>query len=191
MGGSSSKNAERTRDRNTISAQRGRDVVHVSQLALALGWSTARVRAVDDILKPIRLADSTRVYHLDRALALIKVFDDMDAWNVVRAAHERRNERRRDARNFLRVQREVNAADPNGLLRIGVPSDEYDSEIREIVGWLPDCRTERQVRAKLQRLFVRKFTRSVAGPRPRYATLAKALYQTHVSRVTVLIGRKP
>ena len=191
MGDTSTKKTMRKRNPNKLPPRIGRDVVPINQLALALRWSTARVRAVDDILKPVRLADGMRVYHVDRALAFIKIFDDMEVWTAARVARERRNERQRDARNFVRVKREVHAADPIGLLRIGAPTDEYDSESSEIAGWLPDCRTERQVRARLHRLFVRQFTPRVAGPSATYATLAKALYQAHIARVTVLIGGKP
>jgi hypothetical protein len=40
-----------------------------------LGWSSARVRSVDDILHPTRLCDGTRVYDVDRVLFLVRVID--------------------------------------------------------------------------------------------------------------------
>jgi hypothetical protein len=41
-------------------------VVLIHQVAAALGWTTARVRSVDEILRPQRLADGSRAYDLER-----------------------------------------------------------------------------------------------------------------------------
>jgi len=148
--------------------------------ARALGWWTERFRAVDDLLKPIRVADGTRLYHVERALAFVGWMDDLNAWSDAREARLRRSAKRR---NFARVKRSVDAADPIALLRVGAPTDEYDSEVREIVRWLPECRTEREIHTKLHRLFVRRFTRRVAGPSDAYAELAKTLFSTPIATI--------
>src|SRR5689334_2020271 len=113
------RNSKRERNPNKLPPQIDREVVHIGQLARALGWSLARLRSADDILKPIRLSDGTRVCNIDRAMAFIKVFDDWESTRDVREARARRNERRSAARNLPLVRREVIAADPAGLLRIG------------------------------------------------------------------------
>ena len=40
-----------------------------------LGWSTARIRGIDDILRPFRLADGSRLYDVDRVLFLVCTLD--------------------------------------------------------------------------------------------------------------------
>lgn len=45
-------------------------------VARMLGWSTARVHGIDDILRPIRLADGMRAYDVDRVLFFVRVFDE-------------------------------------------------------------------------------------------------------------------
>lgn len=67
----------------------GEHVVLVHQIAHALGWSTARIRGVDDVLKPIRMADGTRAYDVDRALFFIRIFDELAAIVRAREAKER------------------------------------------------------------------------------------------------------
>lgn len=51
-------------------------VVPTHSVARMLGWSTARVRRVDDILRPIRLADGERMYDVDRVLFFVRVYDN-------------------------------------------------------------------------------------------------------------------
>ena len=51
-------------------------VVPVHAVARMLGWSTARVRGVDDILRPRRLADGSRVYDVERVLVFVHVIDN-------------------------------------------------------------------------------------------------------------------
>jgi hypothetical protein len=50
-------------------------VVPIHAVARMLGWSTARVRGVDDILRPLRLADGSRLYDVDRVLFLVYTLD--------------------------------------------------------------------------------------------------------------------
>lgn len=59
---------------------RSRHVVLVGQVAQMLGWSTARVRSIDEILNPMRLADGTRAYDVDRALAFVRHWDAFLLW---------------------------------------------------------------------------------------------------------------
>jgi hypothetical protein len=66
------------------------DLVLIGQLARALGWPTARVRGLDDLLKPIRLSDGSRAYNVDRAMGFVKHWDAFMAWSDARAARERR-----------------------------------------------------------------------------------------------------
>ena len=50
-------------------------VVPVHAVARMLGWSAARVRGVDDILRPTRASDGERLYAVDRALFFVYVMD--------------------------------------------------------------------------------------------------------------------
>lgn len=172
-----SASSNQRRNPNRLPPRRGREVVPISQVSAALRWSTARVRAVDDLLKPLRLPDGTRLYHVDRALTFIRWIDDLESWSAERGKRDRREQKRNAAQNLPLVRREVNASDPAGLLRIGAPPDEYESEIREIVGWLPYLGTERQVQFWLHRTFTRQFKPCVPGPLKMYAPLAKALFE--------------
>jgi hypothetical protein len=104
-----------TRNKNRLPPPRGDAVVLISQIAQALGWSTARLRKLDDLLKPMRLADGngTRAYHVDRALMFVDAVDGPVAWSAakaaeragVKAAREWRAQRRRAA-----VKRKAKAA---------------------------------------------------------------------------------
>lgn len=53
----------------------GKNVVPTHAVARMLGWSTTRVRSIDDILRPIRLADGSRAYDIDRVLCFVQVWD--------------------------------------------------------------------------------------------------------------------
>jgi hypothetical protein len=41
-----------------------------------LGWTAARVRSVDDIRRPRRLADGSRVYDVARVRFFVRVIDN-------------------------------------------------------------------------------------------------------------------
>jgi hypothetical protein len=64
-------------------------VVSLHQIARALGWSSPRVRSVDDLLKPTRLADGSRAYDMERALVFIQQIDAAEAFFAFREAQER------------------------------------------------------------------------------------------------------
>ena len=61
-------------------------VVLVQAVAQMLGWSTARVRSVDEILKPTRLSDGTRTraYDVDRVLFFVHTMDVMHSMPPLR-----------------------------------------------------------------------------------------------------------
>lgn len=50
-------------------------VVPTHAVARLLGWSTARVRRLDDLLRPIRLANGERAYGVERVLFLARTMD--------------------------------------------------------------------------------------------------------------------
>jgi hypothetical protein len=83
-----------------------------------------------------------------------------------------------DKQLHARVKRLVNDADPIGLLRAGAPRDEYLPEINEITRWIPEpqCRTITRTQEIIHRVFARWLGTQVAGPRPAYRELAKALH---------------
>ena len=54
-------------------------VVTTHAVARMIGWSTARVRRVDDVLKPTRVSDGSRLYDVDRVLFLVHTMDVMDS----------------------------------------------------------------------------------------------------------------
>jgi hypothetical protein len=82
-----------SRRRNRLPPQRGREVVTIGQLAKALGRSTAWLRTLDWLLKPIRLADGMRVYHVERALMFVGIYEGPAASSAARDAYEHRCER--------------------------------------------------------------------------------------------------
>jgi hypothetical protein len=60
--------------------------VPLHQIARALGWTSARVRSLDDLLKPTRMANGARAYDAERALAFIQIMDATDAFFAPRTA---------------------------------------------------------------------------------------------------------
>lgn len=83
---------------NRLPRARGNEVVLIGQVARALGWTTERVRGLDDLLRPIRLGDGARGYHVERAMVFIRQMDRFNAWSEARANRERRGERRKRRR---------------------------------------------------------------------------------------------
>ena len=60
---------------STMPPVTGEHVVTVHAVARMLGWSARRVRRLDDILRPIRLADGSRAYDVERVLFFVHVLD--------------------------------------------------------------------------------------------------------------------
>src|SRR5262245_57678582 len=75
-----------TRRRSTrLPPRRGSALIHIGHLAKTLDRPTAWIRRVDDILKPLILADGTRAYHLERAWMFVAIYDGPE---TCRAAYE-------------------------------------------------------------------------------------------------------
>lgn len=86
---------EWAKDHTRLPPPTWKHVVLLHQIARALGWSSARVRGVDDMLKPRRLAGSrTRVYDAERALVFIRWVDATRAFYAVRDRESSRLRRR-------------------------------------------------------------------------------------------------
>lgn len=71
-------------------------VVTVHAVARMLGWSTAKVRGVDDILKPTRLSDESRAYDVDRVLFFVQTMDVMDSLPPLRVVRISKKAPRRE-----------------------------------------------------------------------------------------------
>jgi hypothetical protein len=74
------------------------------------------------------------------------------------------------------VERAINQADPVGLLRIGAPSDEYTPEVGTVLPRLTSAKRRENVAAVLHEEFVRWFGADIAGPRERYDTPARLIW---------------
>jgi hypothetical protein len=74
------------------------------------------------------------------------------------------------------VERAINEADPIGLLQVGAPSDEYAPEVGTIVPRLASAERLDDVAAVLHEEFVRWFGAGIAGPRERYETPARLIW---------------
>lgn len=62
-------------NRNRMPLRRSKHVVLIHSVARLLGWSTARVRSVDGILRPMRRADGTRIYGIHRVRYFVHAID--------------------------------------------------------------------------------------------------------------------
>ena len=71
----------------------------------------------------------------------------------------------------------VNLADPLGLLAMGCPPDEYDSETTLITARVVRCTSEADLCADVWGIFVRQFDLSTAGSKEHYGALAAALWK--------------
>jgi hypothetical protein len=49
--------------------------VHIGHLARTVGRSTAWLRRLDDLLKPVLLGDGSRAYHVQRAWMFVAIYD--------------------------------------------------------------------------------------------------------------------
>ena len=66
----------RPRTSNRMPPVGTKHVVTIQAVARMLGWTTQRVRRIDDILRPTRAANGERVYDIDRALFLVETMDN-------------------------------------------------------------------------------------------------------------------
>ncbi len=67
----------------------------------------------------------------------------------------------------------LNKEDPIGLIEIGAPDDEYDSEISTILPKLKPCISVEELQAMIHAEFVKWFDENIAGPLERYRRIAK------------------
>lgn len=75
------------------------------------------------------------------------------------------------------VKQLINATDPIGLLALGCPDDEYESEINDIAEQVGDCCTVTEIEDLLHQTFVKWFDEAIAGDRKVYLGMAKQLHQ--------------
>lgn len=67
--------------------------------------------------------------------------------------------------------------DPQGLIQVGAPDDEYDTEIAMVVELAPGIRTIDELQAVLLGVFQRGFGTESAGTLETYGPLANKLWQ--------------
>ena len=79
-------------------------VVTTHAVARMLGWSTARVRSIDEILKPTRGSDDSRLYDADRVLCLVHTMDVMHSLPPLRFVRISKKAPRREG-DFCRYGR--------------------------------------------------------------------------------------
>lgn len=76
---------------------------------------------------------------------------------------------------FMELRTIVNRYDPIGLIDIGAPEDEYESEVKTIIVQLYRNMTEQQIHDLVYKEFMRWFDNdaSTAGPKDAYKELAE------------------
>ena len=81
-------------------------VVTTHAVARMLGWSSGRVRSVDDILKPTLVAQG-RLYDVDRVLFFVRTMDELDSLPPLRVVRITKKSPRRegDFERFGRLYR--------------------------------------------------------------------------------------
>ena len=81
---------------------------------------------------------------------------------------------------FLAVRTVVNREDPVGLLCLGAPEDEYDSEVADLIKW-PEAVTAEQVKA----VFLRWFGEPGAMSSDMAARIADGISQARAAHLTI------
>jgi len=66
----------RPRTPNRMPPVGSKHVVTIHAVARMLGWVAARVRRIDDLLRPTRAANGERLYDVDRVLFLVETMDN-------------------------------------------------------------------------------------------------------------------
>ena len=69
----------RRRTSNRMPPVGTKHVVTVQAVARMLGWSTQRIRRIDDILRPTRAANGERLIDVDRALFFVRTMDILNS----------------------------------------------------------------------------------------------------------------
>jgi hypothetical protein len=71
-------------------------VVPVHAVARMLGWSAARVRSVDEILRPARASDGSRLFDVDRVLFFVNTMDVLESLPPLRVIRISKKSARRE-----------------------------------------------------------------------------------------------
>lgn len=81
-------------------------------------------------------------------------------------------------RKFLEnlLRKEITKVDPIGLISMGAPKDEYDSEVEQIVSEINSCRNVKDLEELMYKTFVRMFDERLAGPKEIYRSLAFRIF---------------
>lgn len=74
------------------------------------------------------------------------------------------------------VRKEINKANPVGLISMGAPKDEYDSEVEQIVSKINSCKNEKDLQELIYKTFVRLFDERLAGPKEIYRSLSFRIF---------------
>lgn len=69
----------RSRNPNRMPPVGTKRVVTIQAVARMLGWTTQRIRRIDDILRPTRAANGERLIDVDRALFFVRTMDIADS----------------------------------------------------------------------------------------------------------------
>lgn len=71
----------------------------------------------------------------------------------------------------------IDKNDPIGLINIGAPSDEYDSETKQISNGLDKCNSEEDVLNMVYKIFKDSFDEDIAGKKDTFKNIAKQIYE--------------
>lgn len=76
-----------------------------------------------------------------------------------------------------KIRKILNKHDPMGLIRMGAPEDEYNPEVEEIMDVARKSHDVDEFIDYVHEIFINWFTETDAGPRDRYISLSKDLYE--------------
>lgn len=79
------------------------------------------------------------------------------------------------------IRKEINKVDPIGLISMGAPKDEYDSEVEEIMLKINTCGNEKDLEELIYKTFVRMFDTRLAGSREIYRKLSSRIFRSSIS----------
>jgi hypothetical protein len=109
----------------------------------------------------------------------------MSSDNPESSAAEKKRLRNQYRSLFDAVSRALVEADPMGLIDIGAPDDEYESEVSTILPRLREAADASDVRRIVHEEFVKWFYAGTAGPESRYEEAANVIWsawQEHLKR---------
>jgi hypothetical protein len=100
----------RQRNPNRMPPVGSKHVVTIHAVARMLGWTAARIRRIDDILRPTRAANGERLIDVDRALFFVRTMDILNSMPgpivLDLTAEESRRIRREQREQWARNKRE-------------------------------------------------------------------------------------